>query len=567
MEDRERLEKLRRLAELRARAGGGLPPNPTATTQPDASTRSLDPPIMQRVGGKYSGPGGLKETLKQMGGEMGGSEKLGLGMLQSGERSARALGIPQALRAAGVPLDDTSAIGDVAEGAGPIAAVGDAIGTVGQALPLGMAGARMLPGAVSRFAVRNPKTAAYVGGSLGAAGTTAVMTPGGPEERGIEAAKAAVIAPPVTAALRVASKPLEMSLRGQQIKAATGEMPPVSIGAESKLVTDMGDIIKGIPFAGSGVVAGEERVLDAGVRQLWQHATPPGKPNLLASSGRKVERGVLFQDLQKQFDDTYDSLLKGHRIPVLNQDRAAVTNIVDRNLGPDDAARVHLFLDKYFPKGNHIGGTAWKDLQEKVRFSEGKFKGSQDPTHHDIGEVFEKIDNYLVRLRNKAVPKSVAAGLEATDQAYASRKLLEKAVHSSGADKALTPKMLADALRSRTSEGALARGHGTGQQLIDPLNAALGKLDEPSTGAALWQLRRLIRPGIASAAGGLVGGVPGYMAIPGAAAAANVIGAGPRGAKAMFGQYDSQKALAEFLRRNPSILPSSAAALDVQTQE
>lgn len=567
MDDREELAALRRLAELEQRAntsgqpvtppqgGGMLTPNSTTSQQPDASGQ-VAPPLN----------GGLAQTLRQMGEESSGVGKLGLGLAQSGARTARALGIPQSLRAMGVPLDPQGdeALDAVAKGTGALGTTGDLAGTFTQALAGGGTLAKAVPQGVKALALQYPKLAAYLGAAGGSAGVTAAMTPGDLGERGKEAAIAAALALPLTAVARTIAKPAAMSEIGQNLRAATGEMPPLHIGAESKLIQDVGNVLKEIPGIGAPLVAGEKRVFSAGVKQLWEHATPPGQPNLLEAGG-KVERGPLFEALKGQFDQTYDGLLKGLRISTTNADRQAITKLIDNAHVPEDAARLHKIMDKYFPQGTSIGGRSWKELQEIVRSEGARFSGNEkSAVEQSMGDTLGKIDDYLIKMRNKFVPKDVAQKLDATDQAYAVRKLLEKSVSGSKGYEEMNPTKLASALAARTSEGAQARGHGTAQTLIDSMAASMGNMDLKNTGQGLWGLRRLIAPTIAA---GVAGGLPGAAVPASVTAGMTLAGSGPRGAKALFGEYPAQKALAEFLRLHPSALPSSAAGLEVQSQE
>lgn len=564
MDDREELDALRRLAELEARSqGAGTPaqaaaggsPSPGLQPQPEASTPAAP----------YQ-TGALANTLKQMGAEAGPVGRFGLGLAQSGARTARALGIPQALRAMGVNLDPQgdTALDEAAKGTGAMGTTGDVVGTMAQVIPATAAAGAAVPAVLTRAAIANyPRLAAYLGAAGGAAATTAAMTPGDLGERGIEAAKAAVLALPLTAVARTLAKPAQMSEVGRNLRAATGEIPPLHVGAESPLIRDVGEVMTGIPGLGAPLVAGEKRVFDAGVKQLWEHATPPGQPNLLAQGG-KVERGTLFEQLKTQFDNTYDTLLKGHRIPTTNADRQKITRIIDNELVPEDAARLHKIMDKYFPSGNFMGGRTWKELQEIVRSNESKFSGAESAIEKKMGSVLGDIDDYLITMRNRGVPRDIAQKLDATDQSYAVRKLLEKAVGGAKGYEGLDPSKLAAALSARTSEAALARGHGTGQTLVDSLAAALGNMDHKNTGQALWGLRRLIAPSLAA---GYAGGLPGLAAPASTVGAMNFLGAGPRGAKAMFGEYGLQKKLAEIMKDYPSLLPGGSAGLEVQSQE
>lgn len=553
-----------------------------AKTLPDASSSAgaLPPALPPQSGPRPSGmptdvsgqpappyqPGALSQTLKQMGSEMSGPGKVGLGLAQSGDRTARALMIPQAVNALGGRMDEgTGAAFDAAaEGAGGLATAGDLAGTVAQAIPGGAGVAKLVPSAVKAAMKNFPKVAAYLGGGANAAATTALMTPGDVGERAKQGAIAAATALPVTALARGFSKPVQMSAAGQNIRAATGEIPPVHVGAESKLLRDVGDVLEDIPGIGAPLVAGEKRIFDAGLRQLWGHATPPGKPNLV-SAGGKIERGPIFEQLKIQFDDTYNTLLKNQRIGVSARDRNALVAMVDRELVPADAAKVHKILDNYFPQhSGTIGGKSWKELQEIIRSHEGKFGGSTMASDKTIGDVLGKVDDYLIKMRNRSVPRDIAQALDDTDRAYGSRKLLEKAIASPGGEKGLNPSMLAKALRDRTSEAALARGHGTGQPLIDPLASALGNMTDKNTGQALWGLRRLMLPTLAA---GMAGGVSGAMVPAGVMSAAALVGSGRKGAKVLFGETEMQKKVAELLRKYPTAIPAGSAALDLQAQE
>jgi hypothetical protein len=389
------------------------------------------------------------------------------------------------------------------------------------------------------------------------------MTPGDLEERGKAAAISGGTALPMSIASRMFAQPLKMSEAGQHIKAATGETPPVHVGAESKLVRDVGQFVKDVPVVGQPLLAGEERVFDSGIRQLWASATPPGKPNLLAEGG-KVKAGKLFSDLEDQFDDTYKTLLTGYRIPVSNKDRAAIVRIIDNNLIPEDAAVVHKMISPRFPKGNFVGGESWKELQDIIRQQAGKVK-EDDTISENISGVYDKIEKYLITMRNRGVPRSVAAKLDATDMAFESRKLLETAIALPGGEKGLTPSMLSKALRERSSTRDLAQGQGTNQQLVYPMAEALGDMGERNTAQALWGLRRLAIP---TAAAGLASGSLPAAAIPAATVAGmNVLGAGRRGADALFGNTMPQRNVARWLRERPLDLPATAAGIDLQTQE
>ena len=569
MDDEERLAKLRRLKELRelaaaADASPAITPTPGLPTPPQSGPDASTP--YGGVSTKGYRFGALDQTLKQMGEEASPLSKIGLGALESGARTARAFGLPQSLRAMGVDLDPQgdTALDKVGKGTGFLGGVGDLAGTLTQAVPLGarMAamGAKMMPARVTAFLEANPRLAAYLGASTGAAGTTAVMTPGDVGERGTQAMYAAGLALPLTAAARNISKPVELSDIGQQIKAATGETPPVHIGAESKMLRDIGSLEKNLPMVGSRLQEGERRVFDAGVKQLWSHATPPGMPSLVEHAS-EVKRGPIFSQLEDQFDQAYSSLLKGQRIPTTNADRTAITNLVDRELVPADAAKVHKILGDYFPKGNFMGGESWKELQGIIRSKASKFNASDDEATQLVGQTLDKVEGYLVKMRNKALPKDISRQLDATDQAHSVRQLLEDAISSKGGEKGLTPEMLSNALRSRTTDATIAKGGGVGQPLIDPLSATLGSMAEKSLPSAMWGAAKVAGLGVA---GSQAGTAAPLMTLP---ILAPWLGASRTGAKAAFGEFEMQKALAEAMRNHPTRLPSGAAALELQSQE
>ena len=569
-------EEMSAQIEARIKAGGPGAASAT-TTQPDASRPTPDPSMVSLQGGARPGawgPQSLKETLKAMGEEMDPLSKLGSGVVESFERSARAIGLPHAIQAiTGKPMDtEGEGFKGVSEGTGALGTIGNIAGSITQGVALGSKLAGALPASLKNYLLANPKIAAYLAGPVVAAGTEAIMTPGGPAERAKSAGIAAATTLPLTLAGRVFAQPHRMSELGKELQAATGEVPPLHIGAESKFLRDVGEAVSGVPPMSMALRAGEERVFDAGVRNLWQHATPPGKPNLLGPTGSSldVKRGRLFEQLQTQFDDVYSSLLTGQRIPVTKADQTAVTRIIDNNLVPEDAARLHKILGKYFPKHQGtIGGPSWKELQEIVRSEAGKFHKSTSSVEKTMGETLDQIDELLIKMRNRGVSRNVAQKLDATDQAYASRKLVEKAIAFPEASKGLNPRLLQRALTERTSEGALARGHGVGQQVVDPLSAAGGLMVDPTTQQGLWSLRRLLSPQVlaASGLGAMVGGVPGALSPSMYGAAVNVIGSGRRGAKAIYGGYESQKAVADFLRNYPGAIPGGTAGLVSQLED
>jgi hypothetical protein len=507
--------------------------------------------------------GNLPATLKQMGEESTGTEKFGLGLAQSGSRTARGLMIPQALRAAGVPLDPQGdeALDQAAKGTGWQGTVGDLTSSLAQSVGPGVLASRA--SAVRNFAAANPRIASYVAAPAASAVQTAAMTPGDLEERAKAGGTAAALTLPATFIARQFAQPLKMSEAGQHIKAATGETPPVHVGAESKLVRDVGQFVKDVPVVGTPLLEGEKRVFDSGVKQLWASATPPGKPNLL-SAGGEVKAGKLFQDLEQQFDDTYKTLLTGHRIPVNNKDRAAIVNLIDKNLIPEDAAAVHKLITPRFPKGNHIGGESWQELHDIIRQQASRVKEG-DTISENVAEVYKKIDKYLITMRNRGVPRNVARQLDETDRAFESRRILETAIALPGGEKGLTPSMLAKALRDRTSDRGLAQGQGTNQQLIYPMAEALGDMGERNTAQALWGLRRLAIP---TAAAGLATGSLPMAAVPAlGVAGTSVLGAGRRGANVLFGNTGPQKNLARWLRERPQDIPLTAAGIELQSQE
>jgi hypothetical protein len=504
-----------------------------------------------------------------MGEEASGMGKFRLGLEQSGARTARALGIPQTLRAAGVPLDPQGdeALDAVAKGTGVPGALGDFTGSTIQGIGAGRLLTKAAPAALTRFAGAHPKTAAYLGSAGGSSGITAAMTPGDLETRGIEASKAAAMALPMTFAARQIAQPLTMNQAGQNLKAATGEVPPVHIGAESKLVRDTGSVVKDIPFMGNPLLSGEERVFGSGVRQLWAQATPPGKDTLL-QVGDKVRRGQLFNDLSAQFDDTYSLLLKGVNVPIRTKDKATIVQIIDGTLTPADARQVHKFISNRFPKDFSVSGKTWKELQDTIRDKADEFRKGGTTIDNKMAQTYDRIDKYLSVVRNRGLAPGVVQKLDATDQAFASRKILETAVALPGGERELTPNMLSKALRIHTSEDALARGQGTNQSLIDPLAASLGDMGEKNTAQALWNFRRLISPAVTGLATGMATGVPALAAAPaGIAAGMNLLGSGRRGASVMFGDTGPQRAMAQWLRNRPMDIPGAVSGLDLQTQE
>ena len=535
---------------------------------PEASAALQRPSV---GGSPASPPAGLPQTreqrLKQVGRESSLVDKFGLGVAQSALRTSKAVGLTSLLKSMGVDIDpqreqDLSfAVG----GAGIPGMTGDLVGTGAQAAAGGTALSSVLPASLARLGVASPRLAAYVGAPASAAAVTGAMTPGDLETRAVEGAKAAALTLPISALARTFATPVQMSDAGRRIRASTGETPPVHIGAESEALTGVGTILRNIPFLGSRLVAGENRVFDAGMRQLWQQATPPGAPNLLVASNNRAGSGQLFGRLKTQFDDAYDSVLLGARIPVSTADRRALTQIIDNSLVPADAARVYRMLGQYFPQRGvtSITGTQWKELQEIIRSRAGQYKSSTDASQKIIGDTLGLVDDHLVTMRNRGLSAPQAQRLDDIDMAYSSRKLLESAATGPNWFRPIDPQSLASAVRSRTSEGGLARGYGTGQQTAGSLADALGDMSSKPIASALWGASRLTAPSIAGAvASPALGAVPAL-----GAAAANWIGAGPRGANLMFGETAMQRSLADFLRRNPQAVPSASAGLELQTQD
>lgn len=163
------------------------------------------------------------------------------------------------------------------------------------------------------------------------------------------------------------------------------------------------------------------------------------------------------------------------------------------------------------------------------------------------------------QVRNAKLTKAERAKLEDVDVRNFDVSRIREAIRGSeGLDEGITLNRLTAAYSKKSMEG-----NDTLDTLLAPARRVLGDTPRQDEARTLKQIMGRIAMGAAPLVGGgaLVGAGTPAAVLGGGLYGLSALGQTQTGAKALLGQYNSQKALAEFLRKNANLIPSLGAGV------
>lgn len=391
------------------------------------------------------------------------------------------------------------------------------------------------------------RAAPLLGAGLVGATSNAVLSPGEGEGyldqlggKGIEAAKGFAGGALGQGLVQAASKPITGLFKALPEAVELfkqGVNPTLQQAAASPFGRWIGGLASGV----SNVRGRQEQeVADALLGRITE-----GKVSATGGTGGDYVRAG-----KQYLSDEYDKVMDGKRFPI---------STVLRQVANDEATRQN--AEKQFSQQaqeagrivNNIMGDAPYNMSvssDRLRrdflspLSKSAYAHPEDQVRDRVLEARQAV---IDMSRNKALNASERARLGELDSMnYDLQRLREATTGARTEDYGVNLSRLTNAYGAKSGQGAKI-GNTTEETLIGPARRVLGAAPKQDESRALAvALRRTAIP-TAIAGGGVMAGAPGALAV-GIPYGVSLIGQTGRGAKALTGQYESQKALAAALR-------------------
>lgn len=319
---------------------------------------------------------------------------------------------------------------------------------------------------------------------------------------------------------------------------ATGD--PELMALESRVLADDRQLADQVQSSLEGAEAQAVRDLETGLpegvtRQQWQQQVI----QRAAPDGVTIEAGdpdVMLRAARDGFSEAY-SVARGHRlrnveftpgqkgtrIPQAIEEAVYDAEILTDNkirdrvftwvkgryesvLGRDSTTKVSGSTDDPLVNLNSDDLLELRSvIRDKQRMRQKA--GQTNPDAAAEAEILDNVDSRITSVLESQLPPEVTAQLRATDARYVDFKTVENAVLRSG-EKGLTPEFLRTAIRSRNSQGRVARGEtgdlgelaergkditsllGKAGRTDDQISRAFRTMDEPQARAARADITR-----------------------------------------------------------------------------
>lgn len=376
-----------------------------------------------------------------------------------------------------------------------------------------------------------PRATQFLSGSLPSnmLSSAAVSAATAPENRLSSAAGGALGAGAGEAAGRVLTK----TLGGVVSDAVTPEARalidqginvPMWKSTENKIVRDLAERARVLPFAGNVIRQQERAAIEGFNKNMAAKATPPAPVlddagNVLRWETKPVREvgSEALNTLRSRFDDAYGALYKGRGIPVdnvygqelsgilnntqayfprISQDVAAAAKQVDDILreGTKSQSVTSKVLDA---SGRPIvqqklghAATSPESVKQAIYEIEKRIKSAYERKDFDAADAFKSIRSALDDLRMRGLPPEVADQASVINRAYATFKQLQRATGSLGAQTqgVVTPRQMLSAIKAgdkSPGKSAFARQRALNQAEALRAEQVLGsRLPEVGPGTA-----------------------------------------------------------------------------------
>lgn len=427
---------------------------------------------------------------------------------------------------------------------------GEALGNIAATAIPGSAAARGIQGVKALSSL--PRVAAMLGAGGSSAATEFALASGEGDSYGEqllskskEAAKAAAMGAGITAGIGALAKPLTGLFKAKpdaEALYAQGVNPTLQQGAA------------GAPgrFIGG---------LTAGVQNLRTRLNDQfGNAHLKRITEGNVAKeegiGEEFADAAKKYvSDEYDRVWDGVKVQLSPRMReglvARAGKVRADGIGADEAAEAsRLMANRLGVRDGVSDATTNYNMNAETARKLFRTPISQDAFAAQ-GQVKERLLDARKawdRVQNKALSPDKLARKQEVDSLNYDAKRLEEATSGTRLSKeGVDISRLAAAYGNMRNQGK-ALGNTTFEDLVAPANRIMDSTPSQNTARSAWAAARRAIP-IALAGGAVGGGVGAGAAALAPFAAISLLGQTGPGAKALLGQYDTQKALAELIRK------------------
>jgi hypothetical protein len=364
-----------------------------------------------------------------------------------------------------------------------------------------------------------------------------------------QAAVAAVTGPLLQKTMGLIAQPFKAKVEAAKLF-EQGVNPTLQQGAAGRF----GRFIGGLTSGATDVRKRQEtEVIDA-----LAHRATEGNVQVANGTGRE------YLDAVKHYvGDQYDTLFKGKRFPISKDTRAEIAEVASK------LNKQGQFVEESGKAGRAVGNIMG-DSPTNINIGHAKMRDDYlgplaRAAYGEDGEVRRRIlaarDELIDRARTTRLTPAEQQRLNQIDSLNFDKSRLREAIGDRGEEMGVKMSRLTSAYGKMT-DAAAKIGNTTEAELIGPAARVLGntpRQDEART--ALITAGRITGIGGLAALGGASAGA---MAIPVAGMyGLSAIGQSKAGAKALLGQTDKQKALAEMLRKYQSgFAPAGVIATD-----
>jgi len=342
------------------------------------------------------------------------------------------------------------------------------------------------------------------------------------------------------------------SKEGQKI-IDQGAQPTIKQGGGGVMgrVLGYGEELAGsIPVVEHAVQHGQKAAEKEVLNVIARRASPHG------AALPDVGTPEFYKKLNQQFDDAYDSMFKGKRIPIKAGDRVDIRNDVDAAMKPasERASReLERNLNQFIPNlYARMSGATWQAARDNIARLKNQHAVKAEAGVADdkaLFNAYDAVEKRLVAARDRVLTPDEITRFAVVDEANAHRRILEKA----GDKDPLSMETLAESARKAATPREARTHVGRYQDITEP-GATVFKQDTRSDSLG----RRLGNYAAATAlgAGSLGAGTP--IALP-LYLAAGLLGSTKPGAKVLMGNTSTQQRLADLLRGRAG---TAAASID-----
>ena len=303
-----------------------------------------------------------------------------------------------------------------------------------------------------------------------------------------------------------------------------GVFVPMWKGTESKVVRNLAERAKVLPFSSESIRGQERAAFESFNRNMAGKATPPmpvldDAGNVLRWENNPVKEvgSDAINALRSRFDDAYDALYKGRGIPVDDVFGKQTSEILDASRAyyprvADDVAAAAKQVDDILRKGTeatttnspilNVAGKNFTNTQmghattqpgavkQAIDRLEERIKTAYGRGDAETAEILKQLRSSVEELRTRGLPPEVADQAKDVNRAYASFMQLNRANNAIGAQTSgvTSPQQMLSAIKAndRTpNKSAFSGGNALNQQDVLRAERVLGnRLPDVGPGTA-----------------------------------------------------------------------------------